>query len=74
MATAKPDKQDESTVTTPKVKPPRIGEIISVKAGADRKVPNNEHGDYFSEKEAASITTNVRVLRLLEDGDLIRTK
>ncbi|MCW5300870.1 hypothetical protein DXT88_22110 [Herbaspirillum lusitanum] len=71
---AKTDKQDDSTETTPKFKRPRIGETIGVKAGVDRKVPNNEHGDYFSEKETASITTNVRVLRLLDDGDLIRTK
>lgn len=71
---AKTDKQDDFTETTPKFKRPRIGEIIGVKANTDRKVPNNEHGDYFSEKDTASITTTVRILRLLDDDDLIRTR
>ncbi|WP_176042679.1 hypothetical protein [Burkholderia stabilis] len=51
---------------------PRLGEQIAVVAGAGRVVINREFGGLYSESEAGPATVNVRVLRLLEDGDLIR--
>ncbi|WP_211452620.1 hypothetical protein [Collimonas antrihumi] len=60
-----------TTDVTPVAKTPRLGEIISVRAGADRTVPNNEAGDYFSEKDAVAVTVDLRILKLLRDGDLL---
>jgi hypothetical protein len=69
----------DTTTTTPVVaapsfKPLRIGETITVKAGAGRRVPNDQAGDYFSEKDAVTVTVDVRIIRLVKDEDLIRTK
>ncbi len=67
-------KADSPLISDAKYKAPRLGETITVKAGKDRRVPNNEAGDYFSEKDAVSVTVDVRILRLLDDLDLIRVK
>lgn len=52
--------------------PPRLGEQITVVAGAGRVVINREFGGLYSETETGPATVNIRILRLLEDGDLIR--
>lgn len=41
-------------------------------AGAGRVVINREFGGLYSETEAGPATVNVRILRLLDDCDLIR--
>jgi len=72
---AKNDPNSTTTLTsTTAVKAPRLGETIMVKAGAGRRVPNNEAGNYFTEKDVVPVTVDVRVLRLLDDLDLIRVK
>ncbi|WP_322041683.1 hypothetical protein [Burkholderia cepacia] len=55
-----------------KLPPPRMGEQIAVVAGAGRVVINREFGGLYSETEASSATVNLRILRLLDDADLIR--
>ena len=52
--------------------PPRLGEQIDVVAGAGRVVINREFGGLYSETEAGPATVNVRILRMLDDCDLIR--
>jgi len=70
---AKTDESSSATGTAePTFKAPRLGERITVKASPDRKVPNNEAGDYFNQKDAVSVTVDLRILRLLRDEDLIR--
>ena len=70
---AKIEKDLSSPVETV-LKRPRLGEKISVKVVPDRLVVNNEMGDWFSEKTPSHVTVDLRVLRLLEDGDLIRVQ
>ncbi|AJY63794.1 hypothetical protein [Burkholderia glumae] len=65
----------EQVVTEPAPFPsPRLGEQIAVVAGAGRVVINREFGGLYSETAAGPATVDVRVLRLLEDGDLIRQR
>jgi hypothetical protein len=56
----------------PILRAPRMGEQIHVVAGAGRVVRNLEFGGDYSETEGCPVTVNLRVLRLLADGDLIR--
>ncbi|QUN40724.1 hypothetical protein KEH56_10160 [Burkholderia cenocepacia] len=63
----------EQIVTAPvPLAPPRLGEQIAVVAGAGRVVINREFGGRYSETDSIPATVNLRILRLLEDGDLIR--
>ncbi|WP_141717164.1 hypothetical protein [Burkholderia cenocepacia] len=52
--------------------PPRLGEQIAVVAGAGRVVINREFGGLYSVADTSLATVNLRILRLLDDGDLIR--
>ncbi|MCY1563130.1 hypothetical protein D9M68_1006170 [compost metagenome] len=51
---------------------PRMGEQIAVVAAEGRVLPNLEFGGRYSETEVSPATVNLRILRLLQDGDLIR--
>ena len=62
----------ESPVPEVRLPAPRMGQVIRVVAGADRFVINREFGGRYSETEASPATVNLRILRLLQDGDLIR--
>lgn len=64
--------EDKADATAPRT--PRIGEVITVKAAQGRKVMNNDASSFFSEKESSPVTVSVRIIRLLNDGDLIQTK
>ncbi len=72
-ANATPDISATADVT-PATKTPRLGETISVRAGANRTVPNNDAGNYFSEKDVVTVTVDLRILKLLRDGDLLLGK
>ncbi|AIV74610.1 hypothetical protein [Burkholderia pseudomallei] len=52
--------------------PPRLGEQIGVIAGVGRVVVNREFGGLYSETDVSPATVNLRILRLLDDDDLIR--
>ena len=56
---------------TPPAKPLRLGQQIKVKAAAGRVLHNPELGEMFSNDKAQTVTVNQRVLRLVDDGDLI---
>lgn len=47
-----------------------LGDIIQVKAAPGLIVRENTEG-YFSNDEPTSVTVTTRIIRLLEDGDLI---
>ncbi|MGK8195240.1 hypothetical protein [Burkholderia cepacia] len=51
---------------------PRMGQLITVVAGPGRHVVNREFGGVYSETDATPATVNLRILRLLDDEDLIR--
>ncbi|MCT9014616.1 hypothetical protein N6G05_13705 [Cupriavidus gilardii] len=57
---------------TPKFKAPRLGEQIAVVAAPGRLLANLEFGGHYSEVVVGPATVTLRILRLLEDGDLIR--
>lgn len=56
-------------VDTP-ARPPRLGDTIQVKAAPERIVRGGARGRFTDDAE--SITVTLRILRLLQDGDLIR--
>lgn len=58
-----------ATADTP-ARPPRLGDTIQVKAAPDRVVGGGARGRFTHEAEP--ITVTLRILRLLQDGDLIR--
>jgi hypothetical protein len=58
--------------TAPALKPPSLGEVISVKAAPERLVANKEYGGFYSETDTVPAAVTLRVLRLLQDGDLVR--
>lgn len=64
-APAAPDKP-----TTP-VKSLRLGQQIKVKAAPGRVLHNPELGEMFSTEKAQVVTVNQRIVRLVDDGDLI---
>ena len=64
-APAVPDKP-----TTP-AKPLRLGQQIKVKAAPGRVLHNPELGEMFSSEKTQAVTVTQRVLRLVDDGDLI---
>lgn len=74
-AAAIPDAADaiEQVAIQPASLPsPRLGEQIAVVAGAGRVVINREFGGLYGETDRSQATVNLRILRLLDDGDLIR--
>jgi len=72
-ATAVADVPNEETPTMKQTKPPpRLGDVIDVVAGTGRLVANTEYGGVYSETEPSAATVTARVLRLLQDGDLVR--
>lgn len=62
----------ELAIPPVKLPAPRMGQLIRVVAASDRCVINREFGGLYSETEVSSATVNLRILRLLEDKDLIR--
>lgn len=50
----------------------RMGVQIGVVAGAGRVVINREFGGRYSETVVSPATVNLRIRRLLDDGDLVQ--
>ncbi|HGL6314245.1 TPA: hypothetical protein ACKFZV_004510 [Burkholderia multivorans] len=74
-AAAIPDAADaieQAAIQPASLPSPRLGEQIAVVAGAGRIVINREFGGLYSETDPSQATVNLRILRLLDDGDLIR--
>ena len=63
---------EQGSEKTTVVKMPRIGELIKVKGIEGQPVVNMETGVAYDFKKPTATTVTVRIIKLLEHGDLIR--
>lgn len=63
-------KPNDEAITPAKPAAPRLGDVIKVKPAAGLNVREDDSG-YFAADKASSVTVTTRIIRLLNDGDLI---